>query len=196
MIVEELAPRVTPKLAKRAAKSLLPKLAGEHLSDLPVALIIDTIGQCVKMYGYVKKGWIVDALKVSCPYFPQIADTFITELNDTLRLSIDTKSKRFNKISEFILNHPEISYKEKLEEYRQILDDDHRRKMEMLKAVETGVLVVTSIYTAKEITTDPNTNRTIKTAIKQKGKTDCTKVKDNGRTTRQQQKLQAKSHKK
>lgn len=165
MVAEFFAP--TPTLAKKAAKVVFPKVAGELANQIPVAEVAKAVEEIAKTHRYVKAEYLVETIQAIEP----IAEKFITAMDETLRLAITTESKKFDEISTFILMHPDILYKEKYQMYTEIYDKDAKKTNECIKMGIKGALGFTGIVIAGKTATDPKVNKTVQVLIKNTAKT-------------------------
>lgn len=187
--------QMNPELVKTAVGKVLPDIIREYnvtpttqIGDV-VKQVGNTVANCIAIKGYFDKGCLVEALKASYPYLERIAEKFVTELENYLQTAMLFNYIRVSKIDDFILNCPDMSHEDKIRAFKDVGEQEHRHKIEIIITALLGSLGCIGVAATA---TNKNANKTLQTFKKEHEKTKRAKIKQKEKTKRQQQRLSGK----
>ncbi|MDE5556796.1 MAG: hypothetical protein K2J32_03745 [Ruminococcus sp.] len=175
---------------KKVANKLVPKVV-KHLvtASMPkevVKKLIKVIAQNVIKYGYQRQELITQSTIAVCQEFGDISVKFFKILNETVQMSMQLRSCRYDKIIDFIISYEDAPLSEKVELFL-LIEEEKREKVQLimegtiaiLGILTTGHVIETKVREHEQTQRDPNYNETKQTEIKEREKTERKRIKHN-----------------
>ena len=152
--------------AKSAVIAMLPRfierygLPLENQQQIIQSKACSAISESIRTIGYVKRGWLVDVISQACPYFAQVAESFINEVFSVVQIAEETRCKQYDKITDWVLEHSQLSDEQKIHEYKSLMHQEHNENLETLKMAGTFALTAAGITALGLVLTNPDVNKT------------------------------------
>ena len=159
--------------AKSAVIAMLPRfierygLALENQQQTIQSTACSAISEGFRTVGYVKRGWLVEVISQACPYFAQVAESFVNELFSVVQIAEETRYKQYDKITDWVLQHSELSDEQKIQEYKSLIQQEHHENLETSKTLCKLAITIAGITASALIATNPDVNKTVRKCSKE-----------------------------